>query len=143
MSNKLYMYVSSWKEHGGQPGIGFYTLDEENGHIEFVKMINEEDSVNCSYVDRTDGIIYFCNEVVHIPNVNCNSGSIIGCRILKQNGELLPVFRQPTYCPNPSFLSLDKTGRYMLVAHHSVASGVARDVYKRQGLVSQALWHRR
>ena len=57
-NREVFMYVSSWNEHGGVPGLGRYTVDQERGEITFLEMISETESFNASLVDDVRGKLY-------------------------------------------------------------------------------------
>lgn len=124
----LYVYASSWKEHGGQPGLKQYALNLENGQLTLLDTITERDSMNCSCVDQERGMLYVCNEDSRIRGTDAMSGQIVGYRLDPQTGATEEAFRKVTYCPNPSYISLDKEREFMFVAHHSAPIAVAHMV---------------
>lgn len=123
---KTYVYVSSWQEHGGAPGLGLYTLDEATGALTFQKMLNKTESFNCASVDQKNQRLYLCNEVDRFPREQAQSGRIFGYQIHPETGELTELFRRTTYCPNPAWVELDSTRKWMLVSHHSVPAAIVR-----------------
>ncbi|MCD8142896.1 MAG: lactonase family protein [Clostridiales bacterium] len=124
----LYTYASSWKEHGGQPGLVQYALDLEKGQLTLLNTITERDSMNCSYVDQEKGMLYVCNEDIRVRGADAMSGQIVGYRLDPQSGAAEEAFRKVTCCPNPSYVSLDKEREFLFVAHHSAPLAVARMV---------------
>ncbi len=96
----LYTYASSWKEHGGRPGLVQYALDLEKGQLTPLNTITERDSMNCSYVDQEKGMLYVCNEDIRVRGADAMSGQIVGYRLDPQSGAAEEAFRKVTYCPN-------------------------------------------
>ncbi len=127
---KMYVYISSWKEHGGALGLGLYEFDRKTGALSFKKMIDTEESFNCSYINQKKNLMYVCNEVVHFQGEPTNSGRIFVYRLNPESGEAKEIYRKTTFCPNPAWVTEDDSSCYMLVAHHSSPSGVARLVEK-------------
>lgn len=126
----LYVYASSWKEHGGQPGLRQYVLDLETGHLSLLDIITEQDSMNCSYVDQEKDMLYVCNEDTRIWGEHTVSGQIIGYQLNPKTGAAKEAFRKVTYCPNPSYVSLDVKREFLFVAHHSAPIAIAHMVKK-------------
>ncbi len=118
--DQLYMYVSCWDEHGGAPGLSLYTFDQGTGEIAFVKDINKEESFNCSYVDKKNNKLYVNNEVVEFQDAPCQSGRIFIYDLDPETGDAVERMRFATECPNPAYVNIDPTGRYLFEAHHSL-----------------------
>lgn len=125
-ATRTYVYVSSWEEHGGAPGLGLYELDGETGALAFRGMLNRTDSFNCSAVDRENGRLYLCNEVARFPGEHAQSGRIFCFQIDPGSGELAELSRLTTYCPNPAWVEVDDTRTWLLTAHHSIPAAIVR-----------------
>lgn len=127
--SRTFVYISSWNNFGGDPGIGAYEFDTQTGELRFCSMINQKDSCNASFVDREKKILYVCNEVASMQNVNC--GAVLAYQI-KEDGSLEEVSRALTFCPNPTFIAMDETGRRMIVSNHSgfgAVTKIEKDVF--------------
>lgn len=122
MNNLIYMYVSSWNEHGGAPGLGFYTFDQEDGTFQFICRINDQNSFNGSCVDEARRKLYVNNEVPHFLGSPCMSGRIFVYDLDPETGMPAEYARIATNCPNPAYVSLDPSGEYLFEAHHSTPS---------------------
>ncbi|MBD5546737.1 MAG: lactonase family protein [Lachnospiraceae bacterium] len=120
---KTFVYISSWNNFGGEPGIGVYELEPSTGELRFCRMMNQEDSCNASFVSQEKRILYVCNEVANIQNIN--SGAILTYQIL-DDGSLKEMDRTLTFCPNPTFIAMDKTGQKILVSNHSGFGAVSK-----------------
>lgn len=123
--NLVFMYVSSWAEHGGVPGLGQYTFDQQNGEIRFVRQISNKESFNGSYIDSRKNKLYVNNEVMHFMGAPCSSGRIFIYDLDPVSGEAKENMRLVTECPNPAYVTVDPTGMYLFEAHHSFPMGVA------------------
>lgn len=117
--SKHFLYASLWGEHGGAPGLVLLSFDDENGALEFISQENDSLSFNRSFVDSQRNILYLCNETANCPEVQYPTGCIYGYTIDSETGRLAELFHRPTMCPNPSYISLDHTHKFMVVAHHS------------------------
>lgn len=133
--SKLFMYVSSWAEHGGVPGLGLYTFDQENGRIEFVEKISEKDSFNGSCVDQQKNKLYVNNEVMYFMGAPCCSGRVFVYDLDPATGKARECMKLVTGCPNPAYVEIDPTGKYLFEAHHSFPMGVAAHTRKEDGTI--------
>lgn len=126
MENKHWMYLSLWREHGGAPGMGLFSVDAETGEIAFRDKLDDRNSFGCSCFDARRNVLYVCNEEEKIWKVPYETGRIYGYKVSPKDGSLTELFHQNTYCPNPAFVSLDASGEYLVVAHHSAGGSIAR-----------------
>jgi 6-phosphogluconolactonase (cycloisomerase 2 family) len=133
MSDIYQMYVSSWNEHGGKPGLGQYTFDQDTGEIAFVESINGRDSFNFSLVDPGRNKLYVCNEVLEFFGCKAMSGRIFTYDLDPATGKATESARLETGCPNPSYISFDHTGKRFMIAHHSMPMAVGRMVKGEDG----------
>lgn len=126
MEKKYWMYLSLWKEHGGAPGMGLFSVDGETGKIAFRGKLDDKTSFGCSCFDAARSILYVCNEVEKIWKVPYETGRLYGYRVSPEDGSLTELFHRDTYCPNPAYVSLDGSGEYLVAAHHSAGGAIAR-----------------
>lgn len=126
MKNQYWMYLSLWKEHGGAPGMGLFSINAETGEIAFRDKQDDRKSFGCSCFDAQRNILYVCNEEEKIWKVPYETGRIYAYKVSPKDGSLTELFHQDTYCPNPAFVSLDASGKYLVVAHHSTGGSIAR-----------------
>lgn len=126
MDKKYWLYLSLWKEHGGAPGLGLFSINGETGEITLCRKVEDQTSFGCSFFDPVRNVLYVCNETEKAGKVPYETGRIYGYKISPEDGSLTELFHQETYCPNPSYVSLDASGEYLVVAHHSVGNAIAR-----------------
>ena len=128
MGKKYWMYLSLWEEHDGAPGMGLFSVDTTTGEIELRKQLNDDVSSACSHYDAQRGILYVCNEEAkseHVGFVQYKTGRIYAYKVSPVDGSLTELFCRETYCPNPAYLSLDSSGKYMVVANYGLDDGIA------------------
>lgn len=130
---KVYLYASLWKEHGGAPGLGVIEFDPETGTLSPPRKLNEEISFNCSKVSKKQRLLYVSNETDQQEATSHRTGRIYGFRLNGSDGNVKEAFHRDTWCPNPSYLNLDPTGKYMIVAHHSTMDRVTQIVLGEDG----------
>lgn len=123
---EYWMYLSLWKEHGGSPGMDLYSVDTETGALDYCRKLDDKISFGCSVVDERKNILYVCNEDDKLWGSPCETGRIYGYKISPEDGSLTELFRRDTYCANPCYLSLDASGRYLVVVHTSAGRKIAK-----------------
>jgi 6-phosphogluconolactonase (cycloisomerase 2 family) len=139
-SKKAFVYISSWGNFGGDPGLGLYQFDYETGALEFSGMLNKELSCNVTHVDHKRHVLYVVNETEHLPEAKYTGGGgrVFAYRIIPKTGELTEICHVPTYCSNPCYITLDAYGKYLLIVNHGSHSSVTkviRDVYGKYRIV--------
>lgn len=122
--NKIYLYMSRWALHGGAPGLGLFSFDTQTGALEFLHHLNETVSFGPACLDRQKQILYLCNETNLVEETGYDTGRIYGYRINPADGSLQELFRQDTFCPFPDYVNFTPDMGYMIVPHHSWATGI-------------------
>lgn len=122
--NKIFLYMSRWAFHGGAPGLGLFSFDTETGELEFLRHLNETISLDPTYLDQEKKILYICNEANLVDEVGYDTGRVYAYRIDPTDGSLEELFRQNTYCPYPDYINFTPDKKYMIVPHHSWATGI-------------------
>ena len=142
MEQKYWLYLSLWDDHGGMPGLALLSTDAETGSTEFHRKLNDSTSFGCSFVDQKRNILYLCNEVDKVWGVPYETGRIYGYRISPKDGSLTELFHYDTYCPNPAYITQDPSGKYLIVAHHSIGGAIAKLEQNAEGQFVPTLIHR-
>ena len=138
---KAFVYVSSWNNLGGAPGLGLYAADTETGELTFLEMINTEDSLNAMLIDEKKDLLYVCcEEELNRKNLMV-SGRILTWRLDGETGRAEKIGETMTGCPNPAWLSMSPDGRYLFVAHHSRAISLIHHERGSDGkIISRNIW---
>lgn len=129
MSNReeLFLYTGNWDHITGSPGIGLYRFSPVSGAVTFLRVLDTELACGSTCLDEERDMLYIANETANLPGRHGGGGRVMGYRLNRETGELNLVCETPTLCPNPSYISLDRTRRYMVVSNHS-AFGVVTTV---------------
>lgn len=120
----IYLYMSRWENHGGEPGLALFSFDTASGEIAFVRHLDETHSFGCSQIDPEKHILYVCNETNLVNEVGYDTGRVYGLRIDPGSGETTELFRRETFCPWPDYLNFTVDRKFMIVPHHSWATGI-------------------
>ena len=131
------LLVSCWKEHLGATGMTLLDFDEYSGEISSPVTQFEELSCNCTAFDTKNSILYITNELHENPDYPKGGGGLVWAfRYDAESGSFTRLSRVESCCPCPAYLSLDKTGKYLLCANHSSFNAVTRAVKGPDGF-----WH--
>lgn len=127
---KHHVFISSWLKLGpvsGVSGLGQYEFDSETGELSLLRVLEDSSDLNVTYFDEKRNILYALEEVADLPEMRAGGGGrIFAFRLDPVTGESELMSSSPTFCPFPSYLSLDPTGCYMVVANHASHSCVTK-----------------
>lgn len=98
-------------------GITTYRYDPENGSLEFIETIRTDIVSGQLYVDAERKVVYVVDEIGHIKGDLGGGGYVRAFRIDPDSGRLTLISEKRSLSPYPSYLSLDTTGKYLLVSH--------------------------
>ena len=133
MSEKIFAYVSSWSHGERASGLCLYGYDPEKGELSLIKQVDDKTEFSVSTVDHTRGILYILDESGNLPEFRTSGGGrLFAFRIDPETGDLQQISCVPTYCPNPSYVTLDSTGTYLVVSNHAgraCVTKLTRDAY--------------
>lgn len=134
MCKKTFVYISCWDNLGGAPGLGIFDFNSDTGRIKLRSVIREDLSCGFSFVDLKKGILYVCVESENHPDYfQGGGGRICAFQIDRETGELTELSSARTFCPNPCYMSLDPTGKFMVVANHSAYNACTKIVRGEDG----------
>lgn len=125
--NQVFAYAGGWTIKGGEPGIWLHIFDQETGEMTFVKKVDEEASIGFSFVDRENKILYCTHEGQDLPGLRVGGGGrVFAFHIDPETGDLTELCKVPSFATNASYLTLDATGRYMVVANHGNSGPITK-----------------
>ena len=126
--NHSFAYISSWANFGGTGGLGLYRFDGDCGKLGFVRMVEDDLSSGMTIVDMDRNVLYLLNEQADIPEAELGAGGgrLFVYGIDPVSGDLAERQRLPSYGANPCALTLDSTGKFLIVAHHASHAAVTK-----------------
>ncbi len=83
-------------------------------------------NVGQQFLDQKHGIVYVTDETIHLKNQTGGGGYVIALSIDQDTGTLSLKNEKASLGTLPSYLFLDKSGQYVLVAHHGTDNFVTR-----------------
>lgn len=114
----IVLYIGNWGFTPGQEkGISRFAYDEDTGDVKLLDTTLPEVAAGQLALDGERGILYAVNECGSRKNEYGGGGEVLSLRI-QADGSLTLMNRRDSLCPEPSYLALDGTGKYILTAHH-------------------------
>jgi 6-phosphogluconolactonase len=110
------LYIGTYTNTGKSEGIYFYRMDTMSGTL---TREHATKSINPSYLalDRGRRHLYAVNEVDDFGGKS--SGAVSSFRIDPKTGKLTLLNQQPSLGADPCYVSLDATGKFVLVANYT------------------------
>lgn len=112
-AQKYFLFIGTYTGSGSK-GIYVYTFDAASGKAEWVS--NTEGVVNPSYlaVAPGDSLVYAC-----IETRTANAGGIAAFRFDRAKGALTFINRQSSGGDNPAYVSVHKSGKWVIAGNYS------------------------
>lgn len=123
----IYAYVSIWSHGERNGGLALYKFHPGNGSFSRIKTLDEKTEFSVSTIDRKKGILYALDESSKLPDLRTGGGGrLFAFRLDPATGEAKQISCVPTCCPNPSYVTMDKTGKYLVVSNHAGSACVTK-----------------
>lgn len=136
MSEAFLVLIGNWGFCSGTRGISIYRYHPDNGDLELLETLFEDIEAGQLYVDHRNLIVYAVNEIGNRRGENGGGGYISAFQIDPYTQRMRLLNEKETLAPYPAFICMDKTGKYLLVAHHSDNVYVTKIVRKADGSFS-------
>lgn len=113
---KSFLFIGTYTGSGSK-GIYVYTFDASSGKAVWVS--NTENVVNPSYLAIAPGgsLLYACNETI-----TANEGGISAFRFDHEKGTLTFINKQSSGGDNPAYVSVHKSGKWVIAGNYSGGS---------------------
>lgn len=141
-SEQIVVYVGTYT-HGEREGIYVYRMEQSSGELTFVSKIDGTNNPTFLAIDPQRRYLYAVSEVDELGGRP--GGAVSAYSIESRTGELTYLNQQSSRGTGPCHLSVDKTGRFLLVANYQGGSvtvlplhgdgrlGAATDFVQHQG----------
>ena len=139
MNERVFAYVGNWSfqarpEKG--KGISIFEFEKETGDMTLIETVYPEVAAGQLYLDAENGILYSNDECGERHGEIGGGGYLLAFAIDRETGRLTLMNRKETLSPEPSYLCLDKTGKYMVTCHCSDPWHVTRVIKRPDGSFS-------
>ena len=126
---KTYVYIGSWhfQKNSSDFGVAGYAFDPQSGGMQFLQALDEDTMISGFCFDPGRGMLYALADVDTLPGLRGGGGGMIfAYRIDPETGLLEKIGTAETFCPSPCYITLDESGRFLVVAHHTSHSCVTK-----------------
>ncbi len=133
---KTYVYIGNWSFQANPKkgkGISIFEYAPEDGSLKLIKTICPEVAAGQMCLDASRRVLYVCDERGERYGEVGGGGYLMAFSIDPASGELTLMNRRDSLCPEPSYVILDKSGRYLVTCHCSDPWHVTRLVRKPDG----------
>jgi 6-phosphogluconolactonase len=127
------VYIGTYTGHGSN-GIYACRFNPSNGDLKPIGLVAETDNPSFLTLDSAGRFLYAVNEIDTFQNKLTGAVSIFA--INRESGNLKLLQQIPSLGAAPAFLSLDKSGRYLMVANYN-GGNVAVFQVERDGTLGQ------
>ncbi len=118
---KYLFYVGTYTEEGSKSkGIYAYRFDAGTGQITSLGLAAETTNPSFVALHRNGRFLYAVNEIQNYKGPN--SGGVSAFSIDRSTGKLTFLNEVPSRGADPCYITLDKTGKYVLVANYTGGS---------------------
>ena len=120
MTRKAFAYIGNWSfeahpEKG--KGISIFDYDVESGLLSLRETLMPEVAAGQLYLDREKHMLYAVNECGERRGEIGGGGYVLAFRIDPETGSLSLVNERDSLLPEPSYLAMDASGKYLLTCN--------------------------
>lgn len=136
MAEKIYAYVGNWSFEAAPAkgkGITVFAYEPESGTLNQIETVRPDVAAGQLWLDQDRGILYSNDECGERRGEIGGGGYVLAFRIDPKTGALSLMNRRDSLSPEPSYLCLDKSGRYLTVCHCADPWHVTRIVKRPDG----------
>lgn len=134
--SKTYLYVGNWsfqaKPSKGK-GITIFEYMPETGDLKLIETIRPDVAAGQLYLDAEHKILYSNNECGERRGEIGGGGYLMAFSIDPETGKLTLMNEKESLSPEPSYLCLDKSGKYLVTCHCSDPWHVTKIVKRPDG----------
>ena len=136
MKRKVYAYIGNWsfqaKPEKGK-GISIFEYNEEDGSLNLIETIDKDVAAGQLYLDAENNILYSNDECGERRGEIGGGGYIRAYKIDPSTGRLTLMNCRDSLAPEPSYICLDKSKKYLVTCHCSDPWHVTKIVKKEDG----------
>ncbi len=117
---KTYVYVGNWsveaKPEKGK-GISVFSYEPEDGSLTLLETVCPDVAAGQLYLDQDRGILYSNDECGERRGEVGGGGYLLAFKIDPETGKLTLLNMKDSLSPEPSYICLDKSKKYLVTCH--------------------------
>lgn len=133
---KTFLYVGNWsfqaKPEKGK-GISVFEYEPEQGGLKLIGTVCPDVAAGQLYLAGKNLVLYSNDECGERRGEIGGGGYLLAFRIDRSTGKLTEINRVESLSPEPSYVTLDKTGKYLYTCHCSDPFFVTKIVRREDG----------
>ncbi|MGN0968904.1 MAG: lactonase family protein [Oscillospiraceae bacterium] len=118
--SKVFVYVGNWSFQARPAkgkGISVFAYEPQNGELNLIETIRPDVAAGQLYLDEKNMILYSNDECGERRGEIGGGGYLLSFRIDPATGKLTLMNQKDSLSPEPSYLWLDKSGKYLVTCH--------------------------
>lgn len=141
METQYYALIGHCKMAPGlKLGVSVYRYDPATAAMTYVGNYAQKLKVGAQCYHPGHNRLYAVNEFWNLEGQTGGGGHVATLKLDKTSGQLEQTSIRRTYATNPSYVAVDKTGRYLLVSHHCTDRFATRMVKTENGYETQVFY---
>ena len=136
MAKKIYAYVGNWSFEARPAkgkGITIFSYREDDGSLELIETVRPDVAAGQLYLDQENAILYSNDECGERRGEIGGGGYLLAFRIDPATGGLELMNQRDSLSPEPSYICLDKSKKYLVTCHCADPFHVTKIVKKPDG----------
>jgi 6-phosphogluconolactonase (cycloisomerase 2 family) len=133
MDSKIYALIGSWSFEEKDKGLSVYRYDPEGAVLDYIETSFIDVSVGQQFVDNERQIVYVVDERDSRRGKIGGGGYVLAVHLESKNGKLDLINEKESLGSNPSYIWVDKSKKYAVVAHHCGRGHITKIVKKEDG----------
>ncbi|MBS5521717.1 MAG: beta-propeller fold lactonase family protein [Clostridiales bacterium] len=120
MAGKAYVYVGNWSFESNPAkgkGITVFEYDRQQGNLKLLETVRPDVAAGQLYLDPERKILYAVNECGEQRGEIGGGGYLMAFKIDEHCGRLTLMNEKKSLSPEPSYLAMDQTKKYILACH--------------------------
>ncbi|MBE5917313.1 MAG: lactonase family protein [Pseudobutyrivibrio ruminis] len=117
---KCYLYVGNWSFEPNPAkgkGISIFEYNSKDGNLSIIETIRPDIAAGQLYLDEKSEVLYSNDECGERKGEIGGGGYVHAFKIDKTDGSLKELNSQETLIPEPSYLCMDREGKYLIACH--------------------------
>lgn len=117
---KTFVYVGNWSFQANPEkgkGISVFEYDVENGDLKLIETIRPDVAAGQLYLDAKNMLLYSNDECGERRGEIGGGGYLLAFKIDPKTGKLTLMNKKDSLSAEPSYLWLDKSGKYLITCH--------------------------
>ena len=122
MGKKNYAIVGNWSFEARPAkgkGISVFSYEPESGALSLIETIRPDVAAGQLCLDKERNILYICNECGERWGEIGGGGYIMAYQFHPETGKLTLINEKETLCPEPSYVCMDASKKYLAICHCS------------------------